>query len=156
MTVQDKTTDSARADASRDTAQRDTLQAMWRGARGRCPACGEGNLFRAWLKVADRCDTCGTELHHHRADDAPAYFTIFIVGHLVIGPLLWTEIAYQPSYWVHFTVWPTLTVLLSIFFLPRIKGALVGLQWAQRMHGFNPDNRDEAHLVDASSMRDAT
>ncbi|MEO0618350.1 MAG: DUF983 domain-containing protein [Pseudomonadota bacterium] len=150
MTIQYKSDDDGRVDA-----ERDTIRAMSCGVRGRCPACGKGRLFSAWLKVADTCDACGTELHHHRADDAPAYFTIFIVGHLVIGPLLWTEIAYQPSYWVHFTVWPTLTIALSVLLLPRIKGALVGLQWAQRMHGFNPDNRDEEHLAASTPVRDA-
>ncbi len=48
---------------------------------GRCPACGEGRLFRAFVKVADRCNACGEDLHHHRADDFPAYLTIFMVGH---------------------------------------------------------------------------
>ena len=28
------------------------------------------------------------------------------------------------------------TVALSLFLLPRLKGALVALQWAKRMHGF--------------------
>ena len=59
-------------------------QALWRGFRGRCPACGEGRMFRAFLKVADECPHCGEELHHHRADDFPAYLVIVIVGHILV------------------------------------------------------------------------
>jgi uncharacterized protein (DUF983 family) len=28
------------------------------------------------------------------------------------------------------------TVALSLYLLPRLKGAIVGFQWAKRMHGF--------------------
>ena len=45
-------------------------------------------MFRAFLKVADHCPACGEALHHHRADDAPAYFVILIVGHIVVPLVL--------------------------------------------------------------------
>ena len=48
-------------------------------------------MFRAFLKVADRCDACGEELHHQRADDFPAYLVIVIVGHLVVPLVLHVE-----------------------------------------------------------------
>ena len=80
--------------------------------------------------------TCGKELHHHRADDAPPYFTILIVGHVVVGGVLALEQAFAPADWVQAIIWLPLTVLLSMLILPRAKGALVGLQWALRMHGF--------------------
>lgn len=120
---------------------RDVQQAMWRGARLRCPACGEGRLFRAYLKVADACPQCHTELHHHRADDAPPYFTIMIVAHIVVGGILAMEQAFQPADWVQAAIWLPMTLLLSLLLLPPVKGTLVGLQWALRMHGFggSPD-----------------
>jgi uncharacterized protein (DUF983 family) len=64
---------------------RDVMQAMARGFCGRCPNCGKGRLFRAFLKVVDRCEHCGEELSHHRADDAPAYFVVLIAGHIVVA-----------------------------------------------------------------------
>jgi len=118
-------------------APRSTPDAMLRGVRCRCPACGEGSVFRAFLKVADKCPSCGEELHHHRADDAPAYFTITIVGHIVIAGVLILEQAFAPATWVHMALWVPLTLVLSLLLLPVVKGALVGLQWAQRMHGFS-------------------
>ncbi|MEL6288811.1 MAG: DUF983 domain-containing protein [Pseudomonadota bacterium] len=131
----------------RDDA-RSWTAALLRGARLRCPACGEGAMFGAFLKVNDVCPHCGEELHHHRADDAPAYFTLFVVGHLVVPPLLWLEVAYTPAYWVHLAIWPALTIALSLFFLPRIKGALVGVQWALRMHGFGGGGDEPEAVLD--------
>ena len=118
-------------------APRNVSQAMWRGTRLRCPNCGEGHLFRAYLKVNDSCPVCGEDLHHHRADDAPAYFTITIVGHIVVAGALLLEKGYAPETWVHMALWVPLTLVLCLALLPMIKGALVGLQWAYRMHGFS-------------------
>jgi uncharacterized protein (DUF983 family) len=108
-----------------------------RGFRGRCPACGEGGLYRAYLKVANSCARCGEELHHQRADDAPAYITIAIVGHFVIAGVLATEfIAPNSPFWVPAIFWSALALGGSLWLLPHVKGALVGMQWANRMHGF--------------------
>ena len=73
---------------------RDVWQAMARGFAQRCPKCGKGALFHSYLKVADTCPACGEELHHQRADDAPPYFTIMIVGHFVVGGVLSMEKAF--------------------------------------------------------------
>jgi uncharacterized protein (DUF983 family) len=115
---------------------RSLLGALRRGFAHKCPACGEGALYRNYLKVADACSRCGEELHHHRADDAPPYFTILIVGHVVGGGILLLEQAYAPETWVHYAIWLPLLLVMTLWLLPRVKGALVGLQWALRMHGF--------------------
>jgi uncharacterized protein (DUF983 family) len=128
-------------------APRDTWAAMLRGWRGRCPNCGEGRMFRAFLKVADHCPACGEALHHQRTDDAPAYFVILIVGHIVVPIVFTVEVAFAPSYWVHAALWLPLTIAMSLALLPPIKGALVGLQWAMRMHGFNPEQADSDELA---------
>jgi uncharacterized protein (DUF983 family) len=108
-------------------------------------------MFWHYLKVADRCPRCGEELHHHRADDAPPYFTIVIVDHVVVSLVLAVEIAYHPPLWVHAALWLPLTVALALLILPPVKGALVGLQWALRMHGFDPDSKEDPveHFDDA-------
>jgi uncharacterized protein (DUF983 family) len=117
---------------------------MLRGWRGRCPSCGNGSMFRAFLKVADNCPACKEELHHQRADDAPAYFVILIVGHVVVPFALGVETAFAPSYWLHAALWLPLTLAMTLYLLQPVKGTLVGLQWALRMHGFNPaETKDE-------------
>jgi uncharacterized protein (DUF983 family) len=111
--------------------------AMRRGFLGRCPNCGKGRLFRAYLKVVDHCESCGEDLRHQRADDAPAYFTILVVGHFIIAGVLATEfVGPDLPFWIPALLWSVLALLWSLWMLPRVKGALVGLQWANRMHGF--------------------
>ena len=119
-----------------EISHRDVKTAMWRGARGRCPNCGEGALFRGYLQVVDRCGSCGEDLHHQRADDAPAYLTILVVGHVMLPMVLGVEEFFAPPIWVHLVLWGTLLPLACLALLRPIKGAVVGMQWANFMHGF--------------------
>jgi len=118
---------------------RSLLSALRRGFAAACPACGARGLYHRYLKVNDRCPACRAELHHQRADDAPPYFTMFVVGHLVVPGSLLLERFAAPPLWLHMLIWLPLTVALSLVLLPRIKGALIGLQWALQMHGFGGD-----------------
>lgn len=111
-------------------------QALGRGVLLRCPACGQGSIYGRYLKVRDDCADCGLGLHHHRADDAPPYFTMLILGHVLVPLALILERAAMPPLWLHFSLWLPLTLILTLVLLPRIKGALIGFQWAHRMHGF--------------------
>jgi len=115
-------------------------EAIRRGLAGRCPACGRGPLFRAYLKLNRVCRVCGEDLSHARADDAPAYLTMLVVCHVVGGGVLfWAERWPQtPLMWTAL-FWLTVTMVLSLLILPRMKGAVVGHQWALYMHGFGGD-----------------
>ncbi|MBL8790749.1 MAG: DUF983 domain-containing protein [Rhizobiales bacterium] len=117
-------------------APRSWTNASLRGFATRCPACGNGKLFSGYLTVNPVCSGCGLELHHQRADDAPPYLTIFIVGHIIVPLLLVVEKVWHPELWIHFALWLPLTLFLSLWLLPRVKGAVIGLQWAFGMHGF--------------------
>ena len=130
---------------SRETAageKRDLWSSLWRGFCGRCPRCGEGRLFRAFLKVDDRCSVCGLDFTPHRADDLPAYLVIVIVGHIVVPTALLIETDYSPPVALQLAIYLPLTALMSLALLQPVKGAVVGLQWALRMHGFD-DNAPE-------------
>lgn len=118
-----------------------------RGFGGHCPHCGKGKLFSAYLKVADECSVCHESYTAQRADDLPAYIVLFIVGHIVVGLLMSTDMDGNWPLWVHMVIWPILTLFLSLILLQPVKGAVVGLQWALRMHGFSsaPDG-DEAQI----------
>lgn len=125
---------------------RPVAQALLRGARCACPACGTGRMYRKYLKVADHCPDCGEALHHQRADDAPPYATIFVVGHIVVPLMVMVEEMFRPPVWAHLVLWLPLTVILSLILLPPLKSMLVNLQWALRMHGFDPaDPERDAH-----------
>jgi len=138
-------------DAPAMEARRDVMTAVMRGLRERCPACGEGKLFNKYLKVNDTCPKCGEELFHQRADDAPPYFTMLIVGHVVVGGILVVEQTFSPPTWVHMVIWLPLVLILSLWMLPRVKGALVGLQWALRMHGFGGEKHTDEIAADSGA-----
>ena len=118
------------------TSERNIWVSLKRGWRQTCPACARGALYKSYLKVNDACPSCREDLHHHRADDAPPYFTMLITGHIIVGGILIAEQLYAPETWVHLAVALPSLVILSLYLLPRIKGALIGYQWANRMHGF--------------------
>ena len=124
--------------------ERSKKSAMWRGARGQCPACGEKTLFAKYLKVREHCSSCGLHLGGHQADDAPPYFTIFIVGHIIVPVALVVERAYMPPLYVHFLIFSFLSIVVAMASLPIVKGAVVGLQWALRLHGFAPTDEQES------------
>jgi uncharacterized protein (DUF983 family) len=121
---------------------RNVAQAMWRGTLCRCPHCGQGKMFRAYLKVADECTVCGEELGHHRADDFPPYVAIVIVGHIIIFLMLHMEMAYHVQPITHVLIAVPLAIILPLLMLPSIKGAIVGLQWATRMYNFGTGQKD--------------
>jgi uncharacterized protein (DUF983 family) len=113
-----------------DEAHQSKMSAAMRGVMGNCPACGRGRLMKSYLKQVDACGHCGEEYGHMRADDAPPWMTILIVGHIVVPLMLSMEQAYQPASWIHFTIWPALTLILTLLLLPRCKGAVIGLLWS--------------------------
>jgi uncharacterized protein (DUF983 family) len=115
--------------------------ALLRGWRRRCPNCGTGPMMRGYLSVRDTCPDCGEALHHQRADDGPAYLTILVVGHLIAPALHVAYSQFDPDPLFIAVFFSALTSALSLYLLPRLKGGLVALQWAKRMHGFgqSPD-----------------
>lgn len=117
--------------------------AMLRGWRRRCPACGEGRMFEGYLKVLPACPSCGEDLSHHRADDGPAYLTILIVGHLMAPLIMVAFVEFRPSPLVLASAFSAGCVALSLYLLPRLKGVIVGIQWAKRMHGFGSASKGD-------------
>lgn len=109
--------------------------AMRRGFRGHCPKCGQGKLFQGYLKPLSACASCGEDTGRIYTADIAPYFTILIVGHLIVPSLLLTEQLAQPNLWLQAAIWPTLALLLTLWFLPRVKGSIMGLMWALGMRG---------------------
>lgn len=118
------------------SAERERLPAMLRGWRGKCPNCGFGPLLKSYLKVNRDCAVCRQEFYHHRADDGPAYLTILIVGHLMAPLLLIVFIKWRPEPLTLFTLFAVGCVGISLYLLPRLKGAMIGFQWARELGGF--------------------
>lgn len=123
-------------DVSPDDDERPLWPAMIKGWRRRCPSCGAGPLLKGYLSVRSSCPVCREEFHHHRADDGPAYLTILIVGHLMAPLLLYVFVTFRPEPLILFTIFAIGTVAVSLYLLPRLKGAMIAFQWSRHMHGF--------------------
>ena len=120
--------------------------AMKNGMMSRCPHCGEGKLFKSYLKTVEQCSVCGEDMHHHRADDLPAYLVVLIVGHIVVGAVMGFTETTTLSTWQILAIWIPFTIIFALALIRPIKGAIVGLQWALYMHGFGgEDDQIESH-----------
>ena len=123
-------------ESGRSDGERDLPSALWRGWRRRCPACGEGALMEGYLTVRSACPACEADMSHQRADDGPAWATILISGHILAPLMLTVFTLWRPEGWQMAIGFSVVFVALSLYLLPRLKGAFVGFQWAKRMHGF--------------------
>lgn len=112
------------------------VKSMARGFLGRCPHCAEGRVFGRFLKVRPECESCGLEMHHHRADDLPPYVVIFLVAHIVGYVILEMEMNYDVPLWFQLSFWPLVTLGMALALLQPVKGAVVGLQYALGTDGF--------------------
>lgn len=112
--------------------RRSLLTGLKRGLQRRCPNCGRGPLFKGYLKVEDHCPSCGHDNGQYPADDAPPYFTIFLVGHFVLAPLLMLDVILKASPLVLVAILVPLIGAVTLAALPFVKGAVIGAQWALR------------------------
>jgi uncharacterized protein (DUF983 family) len=106
------------------------VSALIAGFRRRCPRCNQPGIFARYLKLRPKCSHCGTDFSRYPTDDAPPYFTILVVGHIVVPLVVLVEQFLSPPLWVQFTIWPAVTLALSLVLLPRIKGAVLGVAMA--------------------------
>lgn len=144
MTVPPPDTASTAANVwAQEVEKRKLWPAMRRGFCCRCPRCGKGKLFRSFLKTAEKCSVCELDFTPHRADDLPAYLVIVVVGHIVVPLALLIEKGYSPPLILQWAIYLPMTLIMSLWLIQPIKGAVVGLQWAMRMHGFDENFVDD-------------
>lgn len=121
--------------------------ALLRGFRGKCPRCGEAQLFSRFLKPILSCPQCGQDWSHQQADDFPAYVSIFVTGHLM-APLIIALIRNADlSAPLLMAVTMPVAVLLMIGLLQPAKGAIIALQWWLGMHGFDKERASIAPML---------
>jgi len=101
-----------------------------RGLARRCPTCGKGRLFAGYLTIRSPCEVCGVDNNIYPSDDFPPYLTILVSGHVVVPLFIVTDSAYGLPFWIEGAIWLPLTLMLCLALLPVMKGATVGLCWA--------------------------
>ncbi len=124
----------------------DVWTGITRGFRRRCPQCGQGPLLQAYLKVVSPCPDCGHDNAQYPSDDAPPYFTILIAGHVLITPLVVAPFVWTLPPWAVLAVALPVSAALTLWLLPRVKGAVIGTHWAiRRIEGAIPGQDDHPH-----------
>lgn len=109
------------------------LTGLKRGLMHRCPNCGDGRLYVRYLKVDPDCEACGHDLADYPADDGPAYFTILIIGHLFVAPLLLFPFIWKAPVGLVLPLTVLPLAALTLVLLPRVKGAVIGALWAIKL-----------------------
>lgn len=110
-------------------------QAVLRGIRNRCPRCGNARFFPRFLKPIEVCPTCSQDWSNQRADDFPAYVSIFVTGHLM-APLIIALVSSDAlPVWAVATLLLTMTLGLSLALLQPAKGAIMALLWKLGVNG---------------------
>ncbi len=115
--------------------KRDWKQALRRGLAQRCPSCGQKTLYQRYLKLVPHCPTCGLDTGEYRTDDAPAYLTLFLAAHILAPVALTVDQWVSVSFSIMLVIWIPVMVGLCLWLLPRIKGGVLAIQWANRIKG---------------------
>jgi uncharacterized protein (DUF983 family) len=102
------------------------------GMKGACPRCGRGKLFRGFLTVAARCNQCGLDFAFADAGDGPAVFVCLFAGFIVLGAALWTELTFEPPFWLHLVIFLPMTLIVCVGLLRPLKGLLIALQYRNK------------------------
>ncbi len=108
------------------------LESVTRGFRRCCPRCGERGMFAGYLSVSTTCRRCGLDFEIIRSDDIPPYFTVLIVGHLIVPLLLIIEQRSAPPVDLMLGIFLPLTLALTLMLLPFVKGAVMGAIWMSK------------------------
>jgi uncharacterized protein (DUF983 family) len=111
------------------------------GVGGRCPRCGEGRLFAGFITLARQCSVCGLDFGFAEAGDGPAVFVTLLAGFVIVGLALWTEMTFEPPFWVHLVIFLPLTLLVCLGLLRPLKGTLIALQYRNKAEQGRLDTR---------------
>jgi uncharacterized protein (DUF983 family) len=105
------------------------LEPIRTGIRGRCPRCGEGHLFKGFLKLADSCDHCGLSYDFADPADGPAFFVICFGCIPAVTFALMLEIWVNASLLTQLLVTGPLLLATCVLPLRPLKGWLVCSQF---------------------------
>lgn len=100
-----------------------------RSLKRHCPRCGKAPLFHGYLKQVASCTICAHPWEQVRADDAPPWLTIFLVGHMVVPFALSAAKAENVPYWLSGLGLFALATTLVLLVLPFAKSLFIAIIW---------------------------
>ena len=99
------------------------------GPLGRCPRCGEGQIFQGFLKIRSACEVCGLDYSFAEPADGPAFFVQMFTCIPAVLWILLLEIFASPPLWVHVVTGLPLLLVTCVLPLRPLKGWLVASQF---------------------------
>lgn len=102
------------------------------GLTCRCPRCGEGKLFRGYLRIAPRCEVCGLDFSFADPADGPAFFVMTGVSLLVVAVWGWSAVAFQPPIWLQLIVALPAMLFGCLASLRPVKAWMVAEQYVHK------------------------
>ena len=99
--------------------------------KGSCPRCGQGPLFRGWVRFESRCRACSLDFDSFNVGDGPAAFLILIVGAILTVMAIFVDLTWSPPWWVHL-VWIPVGLGLTVGGLRTAKAWLIAQEFVHR------------------------
>ena len=120
------------------------------GMRGRCPACGEGQLFKKFLSFNENCEACGADFQMEDAGDGPAVFVIFLTGIFIIPMALAFYMVTGLPMIVTILLFSVVIIIASLWLLRIMRGVMFNLQWVNKAREVKMSDVRKAAKVAAS------
>ena len=103
--------------------------ALARALRLKCPACGQGALYRAYLKPVDTCACCGAPLGQVPSEDGPAWLTVLMLAPFLVAVTFLVSLSSWPL-WVTLPGAALAVTGLVMLALPRVKAGWIAVLWS--------------------------
>lgn len=102
------------------------------GLAGKCPRCGQGDLYKSYLALKGECSACGLDYSKADSGDGPAVFVIFIVGFLSVALAFIARFGWGLSIGASFLVSSSFAILSVLALLRPLKAMLIALQYRNK------------------------
>lgn len=112
------------------------------GLKGKCPRCGQGQLFAGMLKIKPACSNCGLDFSAFDVGDGAVVFVVMFANIIVLGGALVLENTFSPPLWLHILLWPVVIITLCMWLTRLIKGVLLAHHYARQAASGVTGNND--------------
>nr|WP_321441792.1 DUF983 domain-containing protein [uncultured Hyphomonas sp.] len=103
--------------------------ALARALRLKCPSCGQGALYRAYLKPVDTCACCGAPLGQVPSEDGPAWLTVLMLAPFLVAVTFFVSMSSLPL-WISLPGAALAVTGLVMLALPRVKAGWIAVLWS--------------------------
>ena len=106
------------------------VMALRRGARKRCPRCGEGALFRGWFELRERCSVCALVFEPTPGDTWG--FWVFMDRLFLFAAIVLLFFGFRPQGWPGRIVFLAAVAVPLVATMPHRLGIATAVDWFWR------------------------